>query len=604
MKHTEKPKYNLWQNTAYMVKTAWAVHKPTLLGVAVLAILSGASAAVQLYLAPGVLAKIEDQAPLTDLLVTLALFTGALILVNGLRSYVETNVLFGRVAVRTRLMALAGIKSGTTSYPNTLDPAFLAAYAKAQDTLNANSEATEHIWTSWTEALGAILAFLVYLGALSGLNPLLALTVGLTSLAGFLVSRRASRWDHDHQEEDGSLLKELEGLNHFRSDWGYAKDIRIFGLGPWLEELYAKSYAAWRAFRVRRERVHLWTHVADAALCLARNGISYAYLLRITLEQGLSASEFLLYFTAATGFTGYVTAILEQFATLNQESIDLNALRRFLEWPEPFTFEGGLSIPAQAAWELKLEKVSYRYPESDRDTIRELSLTIRPGEKIAIVGLNGAGKTTLVKLLCGFLDPTRGRVLLNGQDIRQYNRREYYRLFSAVFQEFSLLSTTVQENITQVQEGADEARAWECLRQAGLEEMVQALPGGLQAHFGRDIYEDGTEFSGGQTQRLMLARALYKDAPILALDEPTAALDPLAENDIYLKYNQMTRGRTALFISHRLASTRFCDRILLLEQGEIAEEGAHDQLLAQNGRYAELFRVQSKYYQEGEENHG
>lgn len=204
-------------------------------------------------------------------------------------------------------------------------------------------------------------------------------------------------------------------------------------------------------------------------------------------------------------------------------------------------------------------------------------------------------------MICGLIDPTNGRVLLNGTDIRCFNRKEYYRLFSAVFQEFSILDVTVAECITQSTDTVDERKMQRCIEQAGLADFIAELPDGLQTHVGRDVFSDGVLFSGGQTQRLMLARALYKNGPILLLDEPTAALDPIAENDIYMKYNDMTAGKTSVFISHRLASTRFCDRILFLQNGGISEEGTHESLLALGGEYAKLFEVQSRYYQEGRE---
>jgi len=293
--------------------------------------------------------------------------------------------------------------------------------------------------------------------------------------------------------------------------------------------------------------------------------------------------------------------ILQQASKLHKESLDISCIREFLEYPEPFKFEEGATVPKADAYELKLENVSFRYPGAAEDTIQGLNLTVHPGEKLAIVGLNGAGKTTLVKLLCGLFDPTEGRVLLNGMDIRDFDRREYYGLFSAVFQEFSILDVTVVENIAQTNENIDYEKIANCVEKAGLTKTIQELPEGLETHVGREVYLDGVLFSGGQTQRLMLARALYKDGPILMLDEPTAALDPIAENDIYMKYNDMTKGKTSIFISHRLASTRFCDRIIFVADGHITEEGTHESLLTRNGAYAKLFEIQSRYYQERKE---
>ena len=231
--------------------------------------------------------------------------------------------------------------------------------------------------------------------------------------------------------------------------------------------------------------------------------------------------------------------------------------------------------------------------------VDDVSFDIERGETLGLVGESGCGKSTIGRAILRLHEPTGGEVLLNGVDVRDFNRREYYGLFSAVFQEFSILDVTVAENIAQTNENIDTKKLWDCIEKAGLTETIQKLPKGLDTHVGRQVYLDGVLFSGGQTQRLMLARALYKDGAILLLDEPTAALDPLAENDIYQKYKDMTAGKTSLFISHRLASTRFCDRIIFVADGHITEEGTHDQLLARGGAYAKLFEVQSRYYQEG-----
>ena len=220
------------------------------------------------------------------------------------------------------------------------------------------------------------------------------------------------------------------------------------------------------------------------------------------------------------------------------------------------------------------------------------------------MGLNGAGKTTLVRLVCGFLNPDKGKVLLNGKDIRDYDRKDYYMMFAAVFQEFALLPGSIAQNIAQTDEDIDMARVKSCAVKAGIAGKIEELPGGYDTHLNRQVYEDAVMLSGGETQSLMLARALYKDAPFIVLDEPTAALDPIAESRMYEKYNELANGKSSIYISHRLASTRFCDRIIMLGNSGIIEEGTHEELLKKNGEYAKLYEIQSRYYTEEDNEDG
>ena len=602
----EKPKYNLWQNSWYMVRLAWQHSKSVLAICIILAAATAGETVVQLLIAPGILQKLELRASLPQLLGAIAVFTGALILFAAAKEYFDLNKLFGRVTVRIKLIEAIAEKMASTSYENLLDTAFLQRKERASSACNDNQSPAENIWLTWTNILANLLGFAVYLALLSSLSPLLILVVIATTAAGYFVSRKVNQFGYLHREEEAAYTAEMRYVKRTVTSRAFAKDIRIFGLKPWLMEVWQKSFQLYESFLRRREKHYFLTNLADFLLSLLRNGIAYAYLLHLTLTEGLSASTFLLYFTAASGFTQWITGILEQFTTLSKASLEISVVREFLEWPEGFQLTGGDPIPdaVNGTYELQLEHVTYRYPGAAEDTIHDLSLTLHRGEKVALVGLNGAGKTTLVKLLCGFLDPTQGTVRLNGVDIRKLNRRAYYKLFSAVFQEFSLLEATVAENVAQQVEGIDEEKVWQCLENAGLSDAVRALPQGLKTHLGRSIYDDGTELSGGQTQRLMLSRALYRDGAVLVLDEPTAALDPITESEIYLKYSEMTQGKTSLFISHRLASTRFCDRIILLENGSIAEEGSHEALLQAGGSYAKLFSVQRRYYEEGGESHG
>lgn len=598
-KKTPKPKYNLWQNTGFMLRTSRKYAKSVFPLCIVLALLSAGKSVAELLIAPAILNKIELSASLGSVVFTIAAFALVLMLLSGLRSYVDTNALFGRIAVRSQGIYLSiSRKYAETSYPNLLNTDFLALGEKASAACAGNSESSEAIWTTLTDLMTSCIGFIVYLALLTNLNLWLAALVAATTAVSYFASKRINEWGYLHRSEELELTKRIEYANKTATSREFAKDIRMFGLRGWLEDLWGSTMRLYSAFCAKRERKYIWANIIDIVLTFLRNGIAYAFLIGITVKNGLPASQFLLYFAALSGFAQWVVEILDKLSVMHKQSLDISTIREFLDWDEPFDLNGGerIAFEPNKQYEIRLDNVSFRYPKADKDTLSHINLTVHPGEKLAIVGLNGAGKTTLVKLVCGFLDPTEGRILLNGEDIRKFNRNDYYALFSAVFQEFSVLDVTVKENVAQCVDGIDETRVWQCIDKAGLTEKIQSLPKGIETHLGRRVFKDGVEFSGGQTQRLMLARALYKNAPILVLDEPTAALDPIAENDIYQKYNDMTHGRTSFFISHRLASTRFCDRIIFVDSGKIAEEGTHNELLKNGGGYAYLFEVQSKYY--------
>lgn len=604
---TPKPKYNMGQNAWYMIKLAWTTGEKKVI---VLSLLSAVMAVglnlINLYVSPTILSVVERQAPVTELIGTIASFVLALMLVSAASAYVGENVMFGRISVRTELITQLNKKAATTSYPNLFDDKFQKLQMKSEEAISSNQASGEAIWTTLTDIAQNILGFAVYLVLMSSVQPLLILVILATTAVSYFVGNHLNEWGYRHREEETEYTTKMYYLDQRASDLTAAKDIRIFGLRPWLEELYSKSRDAYTAFNRKAERVYIWARITDLVLTFLRNAIAYAYLIGLVINGGLSVAEFLLFFSAVGGFTTWVTGILGGFNTLHKQSLEISTLRECLEYPESFRLEGGEHIQAQAdkMYEIRLENVSFRYPGADADTLSNINLTLHPGEKLAVVGLNGAGKTTLVKLICGFLDPTEGRVLLDGRDIRDFNRADYYTMFSAVFQSFSLLAGTIADNVAQDSVGIDMERVRDCVEKAGLRRKIESLPDGYETHLNREVFEDAMLLSGGETQRLMLARALYKNAPFVILDEPTAALDPIAESEMYQKYNEMTSGKSSVYISHRLASTRFCDRIILIAGGGIAEEGTHGELLKKGGTYARLYEVQSKYYKEGVDENG
>ncbi len=598
----QKPRYSIWKNVCFMVKLAWIEkEKKVLLLTTLGALFAVANNLLNLYVAPMILSAVERRAPIPELIVTILLFMAALMFCTAATAYIQGNQNPGRLTLRWGIKELLTRKAATTAYPNTSDETFNKMFAKALHSTNANNTSSQAIWESLGSLLQNALGFAIYLSLLTTVSPLLLAVVLVTSIIGYLVSRQLNGYGFRHREEAAEIENRLSYASLCASKPDPAKDIRLFNLQPWLQELETKALNALLAFHRRVEGVYIWSKILDLVLTFLRNALAYAYLVGLVLDGQLTASEFLLYFSAIGGFTTWVTGILEQSITLYRQSLDISTIREVLDFPEPFLFEDGAPLEPdnRKPYELRLENVSFRYPGTRKDTLSHINLTIHPGEKLAIVGLNGAGKTTLIKLICGFLDPTEGRVLLDGRDIREYNRRDYYRMFSAVFQDFSILACSIAANVAQSEDNIDLPRVKACIDKAGLTAKIQSLPAQYDTHLVRNVYEDAIMLSGGETQRLMLARALYKDAPFIVLDEPTAALDPIAEADLYQKYNDMTVGRSSIYISHRLASTRFCDRILLIENAGIAEEGTHEELLALGGKYAELFAVQSKYYQEG-----
>lgn len=607
VKKKEKPKYNMAQNTWFMVKLAWTSREKKVLVLGLLsALLTVALNLINLYVSPTVLGVVERHGSLGELAATLGGFVLALMVVSAAANYISTNVRFGQVTVRTEIINLLTRKAAITSYPNWEDDRFQKLLSKASRCTYTNWEATEAVWTTLTNLTANGLGFLIYLVLFARVEPVLIPVILLTAGVSYLIGNHLNGYGYRHREEEAKYDSQMSYIARRAGNFQAAKDIRIFGLRPWLEALNRKALEAYTAFHRKAQGVYFWGAVADLVLTFLRNGIAYAYLIGLVLYSQVSVAEFLLLFTAVGGFAQWVTGILGDCSTLYRQSLDLTTVRECLEYPEPFRFEDGepLSPKQGEPLEIRLEDVSFRYPGAEKDTLCHINLTLHPGEKLAVVGLNGAGKTTLIKLLCGFFDPTQGRVLLNGQDIRKFNRRDYYRLFSAVFQTFSVFPGTIAANVAQREEGICLEKVKDCVEKAGLREKVESLPRGYETLLNREVYEDAVLLSGGETQRLMLARALYKDGPIVVLDEPTAALDPLAEADMYRKYHEMTRGKSSVYISHRLASTRFCDRIILLDGGSICEEGTHQSLLEAGGKYAKLYGVQSKYYQEGDADNG
>jgi len=486
-------------------------------------------------------------------------------------------------------------------------PDFKAVMDKAGKAVQSNHTLAMNIPRTLVQLISNVFGFLLYTSVIARVNPIILLVLLLCAGVNWWALGRFRKYNESTREERGKLNRKYSALQNTMRDPSSAKDIRMYGGFPWLRDLLhtlrRQNRKAEKAVLTKQMQANL----IDGGMILLRDGIAYGLLITLLLQNKLELGEFVFVFAAIGALGGWISGILTAASDLAKSAVEMWDIQALLEYPDRMNTGVGVPLPENEALppEICFDNVSYTYPKADKSALRHVNLTIRPGERLAVVGANGAGKTTLVKLLCGLYLPTQGQVSYAGKPLSAYNRDELFTQFSPVFQDIHLISTDIAGNVSQQPpELTDDAKVSRCLEMAGLGEKIDSLPKKEKTLLVRAVNADAIELSGGEKQKLAMARALYKEAPVILLDEPTAALDPLAENEVYQKYAELTQGKTSVYISHRLASTRFCDRIILIdgaaESTSIAEMGTHEELMRLGGIYARMFETQASYYQDND----
>lgn len=394
--------------------------------------------------------------------------------------------------------------------------------------------------------------------------------------------------------------REAGYMERVSQDFDYAKDIRLFDMKEFLMHKQRNVFAKQEKLNDYHFEIWFWHALVVRALYVIGKALIYAALFVAVLKNGMSIGSFTMFLALAVSFSESLLSFLQRFGDYRRVSMEVDDFRSFMDVCEDKAET--IAIPPADKYEIEFHDVSYRYNEATKDAVSHLNITIHPGEKLAVVGLNGAGKTTFIKLLCRLYDPTEGYITLNGVDIRKYSREDYYELFSPVFQNVEVFAFPIAENVSmKIPEKTDDTLVVSSLKEAGLEDKIWSLPDNIKTCMLKIVDENGVDFSGGEKQKLALARALYKNAPVVVLDEPTSALDAIAEQNLYESFDRMIGDKSAVYISHRLASTRFCDKVAMFEDGNVIELGSHDELMKKDGAYAHMFNVQAQYYQENDE---
>lgn len=429
------------------------------------------------------------------------------------------------------------------------------------------------------------------------LNPWLILILTVLEALKLVSVALESRLINSTKAPIAKVDRRLNYVNRISRDFSSAKDIRLYQLREYLIHM-SEYFIGERKFWT--QKMYFYYFCTDMISLVLSVGIEigiFIYIVFAMLDGNISKTELVLYVFTVTEFAAYLTEIGNVAVGNIQVNMEIGNLREFLDIKNTARNSGGRALPKEMPYDIELQNVSFAYPGSDKKVLKNINLKIRKGENLALVGLNGAGKTTLVKIICGLYRPTEGKVLINGTEISEFNRDDYYKMISAVFQDPRIMPCSILENVSMLPEReSNRERFFSCIKKAGLYEKIQSLDMKENTLLVKTVNENAIELSGGEMQRLLLARAIYKDTPILILDEPTAALDPIAENEIYIRYSEISKNRTSVYISHRLSSTRFCDRIVLLDENRIAEIGTHDELMSLDGKYAEMYSIQSKYY--------
>ncbi|EHK2335188.1 ABC transporter ATP-binding protein [Clostridium perfringens] len=593
-----KKKGTLLSNLKYIMGYAWSQDKVLFAQCGVYTILASIAPFIGIFLPKFLIDELLGQRRIEIILMTLIGFFLLSSVVNYSIAWLRCAYSPRVTKIRTDYITMISDKIMKMDFKNTEDPEVLNKIKSVMNAVMSNNTGVEGVYHTLLGLFGRLTAFVGYISIVLFLSPWILLFLIINVLISYALTMRVKKYEYSQKEKAADKDRRTFYVFDTMYDFAYGKDIRIYDLKNILIDKFKKFRGERIDISNDVQEKQLKVKIVDVILLVIRECVVYGYLIYNVLFTGMGIGDFTMYFSTINGFGDWMKGILDDLANIKAQNMYLDDMREFLEIKSE-NKEKTRDIPIDSSYEIEFKNVSFKYPKTDKYIYKNLSLKIKKGQRLAIVGINGAGKTTFVKLLCRLYEPTSGEILINGVNIKDFSKEEYYKILSVVFQDIKTFAFTVAENVSlENLEDVDREKVLHCIEKAGVGEKINSLQKGIDTSLLKILDGEGVELSGGENQKLALARALYKNGKIVILDEPTSALDAVAEYNIYKGFDELIGDKTAIYISHRLASTKFCDVIAFFENGEIVEYGTHEELLKKNGKYSDMFNIQAQYYKE------
>ena len=543
--------------------------------------------------------SLGDMASLENILYIISGYFIISSIIGFIKSYLEMSCSTKITALRINYLADQFKKLVEMDYKYVEDASFNETYGRALEANSSNNNGVEGVYHKLFTTPAIFLTSILFSLWIGRVSIWILLSLLLNLLTNLWIQRKVSQYEYNMKSELSRQNRRKRYYYQTTHDFSFGKEIRLYNLKNRVLENYNKEIQKYIDLNYLIKQREFALGFLGLFTLLINQAALYGILIW-NVVNGMSIADFSMYLALMLQLSFLLNTLVDDISFIHRETLYVYDFFEFID-TDLGEIGGEKTAIKNDTLEIEFKNVSFKYPKTDNYIFKNLNLKIPKGQRLAIVGLNGAGKSTLVKLMTGLYDIDEGEILINGIPIKEFDKKELYSMFSVVFQDINILAYTLGENVACTSENIDNDRVYEVLDKVGLKNKVDSFNKGLNQMMLKIIDEDGTELSGGESQKLSIARALYKDGNMVIMDEPTSALDALAEAEIYKDFSELVKNKTSIYISHRLSSTKFCDAIALFDKTGLIEYGTHDELMEKRGEYYKMFTIQGKYYQEGGE---